>query len=67
MSTVTVAAGTNPYSITIDPLSQFVYVANYGGYTVSQYTIGAGGGLAPIASATAVAAGTHPISVITAQ
>ena len=67
MSSASVAAGGNPYSITIDPLSQFVYVANYGGYNVSQYTIGAGGALAPIASATTVIAGTHPISVITAQ
>ncbi len=67
MTPATVAAGTNPYSITVDPSNQFVYVANYGGYNVSQYTIGAGGVLAPIASATTTAAGTHPISVITAQ
>jgi 6-phosphogluconolactonase (cycloisomerase 2 family) len=67
MSTATVAAGTSPYSISIDPLNQFIYVANYGGYNVSQYTIGAGGLLTSIASATTVVAGTHPISVITAQ
>ena len=67
MSSASVAAGTSPYSITIDPLSQFIYVANYGGYNVSQYTIGAGGVLTPIASSTTVVAGTHPISVITAQ
>ncbi len=67
MATATVAAGTSPYSITIDPSSQYIYVANEGGYNVSQYIIGSGGALTPIATATTVAAGTNPISIITAQ
>jgi 6-phosphogluconolactonase (cycloisomerase 2 family) len=72
MAKATVAAGTNPYSVTVDPLGQYVYVANEGGNNISQYTIGTPSSLTPGAltvmpTATTVAAGAQPISVITAQ
>jgi DNA-binding beta-propeller fold protein YncE len=81
MTTATIPAGTNPYSITVDPLGQYVYVANEGGNNVSQYTIGTPSSSTPgaltamsavpvvttMATATTVAAGAQPISVITAQ
>jgi 6-phosphogluconolactonase (cycloisomerase 2 family) len=35
----TVAAGTNPYSVTVDPSGNFAYVANMGDSTISGYTI----------------------------
>ena len=61
-----VAAGVSPLSpssVSVDPSGKYAYVANAGGGgTVSQYTIGAGGGLAPMTPAT-VAAGTNPASV----
>jgi 6-phosphogluconolactonase (cycloisomerase 2 family)/uncharacterized protein YjdB len=50
MATATVAAGTQPYSIAVDPSGHYVYAANYnasGAGTVSQYTIGANGSLTP--------------------
>jgi DNA-binding beta-propeller fold protein YncE len=62
MSTATVATGTNPISVTVDPTGQYAYVANYIASTVSQYTIGAGGLLSPMSTAT-VTAGTNPRSV----
>jgi len=67
MTTALVAAGTSPYYVTVDPSGQYIYVVNEGGYNISQYIIGAGGVLTPIASATTVAAGTNPISIVTAQ
>jgi 6-phosphogluconolactonase len=65
MTPATVAAGPNPESVTVDPSGQFAYVANYGGGTVSQYTISSGV-LTPNATVT-VTAGTQPIAVITAR
>jgi 6-phosphogluconolactonase (cycloisomerase 2 family) len=55
---ITVTKGTAP--ITYTP--KFAYVANAGGNTVSQYTIGANGALSAMAPAT-VAAGAAPVSV----
>ncbi len=66
MPTATVAAGTNPASVTIDTSGQFVYVANYGSSTVSQYIIGADGALMPLATAT-VATDSGPVSVTTSK
>ena len=63
MGTPTVAAGSLPQSISVDPSGKYAYVASYGG-NVSQYMIGASGGLAPMAPAT-VAAGNGPLSVTT--
>jgi trimeric autotransporter adhesin len=64
MTTPTVATGTNPYSLTTDPSSQFVYVANYDTLnvttgSVSQFAIGADGSLTPL-STPSVAAGGGP-------
>jgi DNA-binding beta-propeller fold protein YncE len=62
MTPATVVAGTNPYSVTVDPLGKYVYVANANSGTVSQYALGAGGGLTPLAPATVVdAAGSAPV------
>ena len=61
-----VAAGVSPLSpssVSVDPSGKYAYVANNGG-TVSQYTIGASGGLAAMVPAT-VAAGANPWSVTT--
>ena len=67
MSPPTVLAGSNPYSVTVDPLGRYAYVANYGSNNVSQYTIGTPssstpGALAPMSPPT-VLAGSNPISV----
>jgi YVTN family beta-propeller protein len=56
------STGKNPNSITVDPSSQYVYVANEGDNTVSQYIIGTGGALTQMSPAT-VGAGTNPYSV----
>ncbi len=66
MSTATVAAGTGPYSITVDPSGKYAYVVNYNVNNVSQYTIGADGSLTPMSPAT-VATGSVPSSVIIAR
>jgi Isochorismatase family len=58
-----VATGLSPVAITIDPTSQFVYVANSGDNTVSAYSLAlASPYLTPIGSA--VAAGTTPSAVV---
>lgn len=62
MSPATVAAGTYPASVTVDPSGRFAYAANNGGTDVSQYAIGADGALMPMTPA-AVSAGASPISV----
>jgi 6-phosphogluconolactonase len=70
MSTPTVAAGIFPFTVTVDPSGRYVYVANAGSFpnmpvvagTVSQYSIGAGGALAPIGTGS-VAAGLGVSSV----
>lgn len=63
LSPAEVAAGTEPYYVTVDPTGQFVYVANYASGTVSQYAIGPGGALAPLADAT-VNVGVNPRFVL---
>src|SRR2546427_361450 len=45
METATVAAGTIPASVTVDPSGRYAYVANDSSANVSQYTIGANGAL----------------------
>ena len=58
----TLAAGTTPLSVAVDPSGQFAYVANNGSANVSAYTINPStGALTSVGSA--VAAGTNPISV----
>lgn len=58
-----IAAGMTPLSINIDPSAAYVYVANWGGDTVSTYSIGAGGALTPVGAA--IATGAGPASVTT--
>jgi len=57
----TIAAGTDPVSVAVDPSGKFVYVTNSGSNDVSMYTIDATtGSLTPIGT---IAAGTTPVSV----
>ncbi len=53
----TVSTGVDPQSITIDPSGRYVYVANYNGQSVSQFTINASGGLVPLKPSLVEAAG----------
>jgi 6-phosphogluconolactonase (cycloisomerase 2 family) len=62
LTPATVAAGTSPFSVSVEPTGQYVYVANYKSSTVSQYTIGANGVLAPVGTGS-VATGTNPNGV----
>ena len=57
-------AGVGVSAVTIDPLGQYLYAPNRGSTTVSQFKIGAGGILAPMATPT-VAAGSHPTAIAT--
>ena len=34
-----ISAGTNPYSVAVDPAGRFAYVADYAGGAIYQYTI----------------------------
>ncbi len=57
----TIAAGTDPVSVVVDPAGKFAYVANSGSNEVSMYTIDpTTGALTSIGS---IAAGTQPLSV----
>src|SRR4029077_128335 len=60
-STGTMAAGTLPKSVAIDPSGKFAYVANANSNNVSMYIIDATTGA--LASAGTIAAGTSPFSV----
>jgi 6-phosphogluconolactonase (cycloisomerase 2 family) len=62
LATASVGAGTNPFSVSVEPSGQYVYVANYNANTVSQYTIGSTGALTPVGSGS-VATGSHPNGV----
>ena len=53
----TIVAGSLPESLVIDPTGHYVYAANHGGNTVSEYQIGTGGALIAIG---AIAAGNGP-------
>ncbi|MDA8421314.1 MAG: beta-propeller fold lactonase family protein, partial [Pseudomonadota bacterium] len=57
-----VNAGVGPVFVTVDPSGRYVYVANYIGNTVSQYTIGAGGSLTPMTLSTVSTAGPDAIT-----
>ena len=59
MAPATVTAGLSPYSIAVDPLGPYAYVANYGDGTVSEYT-STGGALTQLAT---ISAGSNPYSV----
>jgi 3-carboxymuconate cyclase len=56
------AAGTTPFSVTVDPLGRFAYAANYNSNTISVYKI-SDQTTGALTAGTAVAAGTNPFSV----
>jgi 6-phosphogluconolactonase (cycloisomerase 2 family) len=58
----TIAAGTGPNSVAVDPTGKFAYVANFGSNDVSMYTIDATTGA--LASMGTIAAGTQPVSFV---
>jgi len=57
----TIAAGTDPVSVAVDPSGKFAYVANLSSNDVSMYTIDATTGA--LTSIGTIAAGTGPVSV----
>jgi YVTN family beta-propeller protein len=57
----TIAAGTYPVSVVVDPAGKFAYVTNSGSNDVSMYTIGPTTGA--LTSIGTIAAGTQPVSV----
>ena len=57
-----VAAGTSPYSVTIDPGGRFAFVANFDSNNVSAYTIGVNGQLT--ANGDAVSSPTRISSIV---
>jgi 6-phosphogluconolactonase (cycloisomerase 2 family) len=63
MSPATVATGSRPFSVAVDPTGRYAYVANYTGHTVSQYTIRAGGALSAMSPATVADPNRLPVSV----
>jgi DNA-binding beta-propeller fold protein YncE len=54
--------GVMPSAVILDPSGSFLYVANSGDDTLSQFSIGSGGQLMPLAPAT-VPAGIEPVSI----
>ncbi len=57
--------GVMPSAAIVDPTGSYLYVANSGDDTLSQFSIGADGRLTPLAPAT-VPAGTEPVSIAAA-
>ncbi len=57
------AAGSAPFSVTVDPSGQFAYVANFEDDTVSAYTINSSTGALSALSGSPFAAGKGPQSV----
>jgi len=57
----TIAAGTDPFFVAVDPAGKFTYVANSGSNNVSMYSIDATSG--HLTSIGTIAAGTNPASV----
>jgi len=49
LATPTVATGQNPYSISVEPSGEYVYVSNWSGSSISQFRIGADGSLTALA------------------
>jgi len=60
-STGTIAAGTDPVSLAVDPAGKFVYVTNFSSNDVSMYTIDAT--TEALTSVGTIAAGTNPLSL----
>ena len=63
LTTPTVATGTFPYSIAVNPAGTFAYVANEGGSTVSMYAINAATGILTALTTPTVATGNGPLSI----
>ena len=59
----TIATGTNPKSITVDPSGKFLYVANYGSNSISMYTINQSTGLLTPNTPATIANGNAPDSI----
>jgi 6-phosphogluconolactonase len=61
---VSIAAGTQPYALAVDPTRNYLYVLNYNNDlvgSISEYSIGAGGVLTPLAAPNAtIATGKGP-------
>ena len=57
LSVASVPAGVTPKAVVSDPSGRYVYVANEGDATISQYTVGAGGGLVALSPAVVSIAG----------
>jgi 6-phosphogluconolactonase (cycloisomerase 2 family) len=62
LSPATVAAGTKPFSVSVEPTGQYVYVANFAANTVSEYSI-LSGALTPVGTTGTVKTGTQPNGV----
>ena len=62
----TVAAGSGPRSIAVDPTGKFVYVANLGSGSISAYSANATTGALTSLGAP-VAAGVNPFSITVAR
>lgn len=58
-----IAAGSNPYAVTVDPTGKFAYVANNGASTLSAYTISAATGALTAVGAPVAAGGSGPVSI----
>ena len=63
LSAPTIAAGVEPFSISVEPSGQYAYVANYTAGTVSEYIIAADGSLALVGNGS-VPTGAKPNAVI---
>ncbi len=59
----TIAAGSNPVSVAVDPSGKFAYVANLNSNDVSMYTIDVTTGALTAIAPGAIAAGSNPRSV----
>jgi len=56
----TLATGSDPFFMTLDPTGRYAYVVNYDGGSVSEYALGTGGALSSIGS---IATGSQPLSI----
>src|SRR5204863_4269513 len=60
LSVAAVPSGVTPTAVVADPNGHYVYAANLGDATVSQYAVGAGGGLMPLSPAVVGIPGAVP-------
>ena len=63
MSVPTVASGNGPNAMIIDPTGKYLYVANLGDNTVSQYTIDAAAGALTANAVPTVVSGKKPVGI----